>query len=657
MSSQGTQELDEKHVNEQPPSKSTTQPPVNGQVNGQVSQQEKPPANDNSTKDGQPDSDESKDEKKGPAGGFDDTPLPHKPAGYTVKITFHRATNLPMADVNTLASDPYILATIDTGLPPRHKEDPSLTLRTPTIRRNCDPVWNCEWIVANIPASGFKLKARIYDEDPADHDDRLGNAHINVEGMNENYQPIKDQAYKIMKRMGSKRAYMVRAIAACFSKAKHMNGDLYVSVECLGRTQDEEGGGRAYTIGPCYWFKHYSPMLGRLANVKDAQDDDDQATQAQKQKSKAQKYNFQANQIQLEGPVPSKLYHRYVEFKPFVKGMFTKTGIRGFILSKALHHQHARVYNFSGTTEHGVFNHNDPIPTPDLTAKFLELVHYDKGGRIFTYVITLDALWRFTETGKEFGIDMLSKHTMHSDVSIYIAFSGEFFIRRLKHPHRPNTATSSTSTNSPDPDANNPTHPPHDIDGGPPKADPPRDPAYYELIIDNDSGTYRPNPATLPLLRTFLQERLPGLKIVTLDCQADAEKMGRWKDEQRQRKKAEGQPVVYTQHANRSGSISSSDEEDLDEVEAGMAPGHEQQGHERRRGDGAREVFGTVKRDASAREKDRIEHMKGLAGRGSRKVVKGKDGDVVKSIGEDSEEQQLTGASVGDGQAATEEVK
>jgi len=53
-----------------------------------------------------------------------------------------------------------------------------------------------------------------------------------------------------------------------------------------------------------------------------------------------------------------------------------------------------------------------------MTKKVLDF--YDQGGRIFTYVLTLDTKWRFTETGMEFGIDMLSKHTMHSDVSQYI---------------------------------------------------------------------------------------------------------------------------------------------------------------------------------------------------------------------------------------------
>ena len=308
--------------------------------------------------------------------------------------------------------------------------------------------------------------------------------------------------------------------------------------------------------------------------------------------------------------------------------MFTKSGIRGFVLSKALHHQHARVYNFSRTTEYGLFNHDDPTPTPEVTAKFLDLVHYDKGGRIFTYVITLDALWRFTETGKEFGIDMLSKHTMHSDVSMYIAFSGEFFIRRLKHPHRPASSEADR----------NPTHPPYEIDGGPPKAEPPKDPSYYELVIDNDSGTYRPNGAKLPVLRQFLRSRLPGLKVMTLDCQADADKMGKMKDEQRQRKKAEGQAIIYTQHS-RSGSISSSDEEDLDEVEAGLTgDGVGRGGHHE---GGAKDVLGQIKRDASAREKGRVEHVKGLAGRGSRKVARQEDGNVIEEIGPEGAEHDV----------------
>ncbi len=202
-----------------------------------------------------------------PAGGYDSTPIPKAPPGYTLKITFHRATNLPMADINSLSSDPYVLAQLNTSLQSRHKEDPNMRFRTKTIRRQTDPVWNCDWIVANVPASGFKLKARIYDEDPADQDDRLGNVSIVVDGINSNWPGIREQSYKIKKRMGSKRAYFIRGCAAMFSKGLEMSGDLTVSVQILGRTEGE--GGRMYTIGPNYWVLHYSPMIGRLTGTKD----------------------------------------------------------------------------------------------------------------------------------------------------------------------------------------------------------------------------------------------------------------------------------------------------------------------------------------------------------------------------------------------------
>ncbi|KAI4209083.1 MAG: hypothetical protein LQ351_007948 [Letrouitia transgressa] len=478
-----------------------------------------------------------KQSKSQPAGGFDDTPIPSAPPGYNLKFTFHRATSLPMADINSFSSDPYVYAQLNTALNPRHKQDPYMRFRTRTIRRSTDPVWDTEWIVANIPASGFKLKARIYDEDPADHDDRLGNVHVNVDSIGESWSGIKEQSFKIKKRMGSKRAYLIRGCAAMFSKDLHMSGNLVISVELLSRTEVGDNGGRVWTVGPCAWSQHFSPLIGFFAGTKEPGKD---------KKGTTERYNFQANQLQLAGPVPHQLYHRYVEFKPFVAGMFNAKSLRGRILNRALHHQHSRIYNYDRSTVYGSF----PSPSKDMTLKFLELVHYDKGGRIFTYVITLDGLWRFTETGKEFGIDLLSKHTMHSDVNIYIAFSGEFFIHRLKSPHK-------------DPeDQEQETHPPAEIEGGPPLSDPPVDPNYYVLYIDNDSGTYRPNAEMLPVLKKFLQRNLPGIKIITLDCQGDANKMGKLKQEQRERKKKEGKGQVFKQ--DDGSSLSSSDESELE---------------------------------------------------------------------------------------------
>jgi hypothetical protein len=128
-------------------------------------------------------------------------------------------------------------------------------------------VWDAEWIVANVPASGFELKCRVYDEDPANHDDRLGNAYVRVSSISDAWEGIKEESFTIKKRMGSKRAYFFRglAVATCHT---HLDAHLVVSVECLGKTPGDEGG-QMYTIGPNYWFKHFSPLIGRLVGTKD----------------------------------------------------------------------------------------------------------------------------------------------------------------------------------------------------------------------------------------------------------------------------------------------------------------------------------------------------------------------------------------------------
>lgn len=207
--------------------------------------------------------------KHGPAGGFDDTPIPHAPLGFTLRFTVHGARNLPLGDFSTMSSDPYVLMILNTHLVPRHKQDPAMTFRTPTVRKDVNPNWDCQWIVANIPASGFNLKCRVYDEDSADHDDRLGTAYIDVNSIDKNWSGITKESFKIRKKTGSNRAYMLRSIAAACSKSYSAKGELIMSIECLGKTEGDEGG-HMYTVGPLYWTRHFSPMIGRLVGTKDS---------------------------------------------------------------------------------------------------------------------------------------------------------------------------------------------------------------------------------------------------------------------------------------------------------------------------------------------------------------------------------------------------
>jgi hypothetical protein len=252
------------------------------------------------------------------------------------------------------------------------------------------------------------------------------------------------------------------------------------------------------------------------------------------------------------------MYHRYVEFRPIIGVMFSGKGLRGRILHKALHKQHERIYNYDSTTEYGSFN----ARSEEAALTFLRMAHFDEGYRTFTYVITLDGLMRFTETGREFGIDMLSKHTMHSDVATYIACSGEFLIRRLP------THGDASPTTEPD-------EPTHVADTSSPRASqssgPPQDPSHYQLIIDNDSGTYRPDKSILPLLRKFLEQNLPGLNIVAMHW--EDEELQKIKTKQRGIKKKYGRPVYMVLNRKPSNSSFSSDDEsrlgDLERDEEG----------------------------------------------------------------------------------------
>lgn len=210
--------------------------------------------------------DELKD-KANPPGGYDPTPFPDFPPGYTVRFVFHRAENLPAADLTTQAADPFLKATLTAPIPKRHKEDAPLVKRTRTIRTTTSPVWDEEWIVANVPAGGFKLKCRLYDEDYPDHDDRLGNVTFETPHIEEGWSlGPEGQWFDVKKRMGSKRAYLFKAITSTLEKNHSMTGRLHLSMEVLGRS--EGFGAQMYTVGPGYYFKHFSPMLGRLTGTK-----------------------------------------------------------------------------------------------------------------------------------------------------------------------------------------------------------------------------------------------------------------------------------------------------------------------------------------------------------------------------------------------------
>jgi len=106
---------------------------------------------------------------------------------------------------------------------------------------------------------------------------------------------------------------------------------------------------------------------------------------------------------------------------------------------------------------------------------------------VYTYIVSSeDDTFRFSETGAAFLVDFASKHALHSNCAETVRYSGEF------HP-RPRGGWESFQESIQDTDTR------------------------WELVIDNNSGTYSPNKDILPSLKALLEYNFPGFAIFALD--------------------------------------------------------------------------------------------------------------------------------------------
>ena len=204
--------------------------------------------------------------QKKPAGGYDSTPLkPTSGQTYTIKITFHSASNLPISDYGSRSSDPYVLAHLKTSLPNRHPRDPPLNFRSPTAHRTLEPKWNSEWVVAGIPASGFELDVRLFDEDSDDHDDHLGKVEVSSGRLSKDWKGFREEERKVKKTGADVFAYTLRWARKVMCRGVELHARFVFSMEMVEETKEEVG--KAYTFNN-FWWTHYSPMIGRLTGTK-----------------------------------------------------------------------------------------------------------------------------------------------------------------------------------------------------------------------------------------------------------------------------------------------------------------------------------------------------------------------------------------------------
>ena len=105
---------------------------------------------------------------------------------------------------------------------------------------------------------------------------------------------------------------------------------------------------------------------------------------------------------------------------------------------------------------------------------------------VYTYIISMDDdSLRFSETGAAFFVDFASRHALHSNCAQAVRYSGEF------HP-RPARGWACLSDAMAD------------------------DEVEWEIVIDNNSGTYSPDPTLLPKVKEIVEVNFPGFRVVAL---------------------------------------------------------------------------------------------------------------------------------------------
>ncbi|KND01060.1 uncharacterized protein SPPG_04152 [Spizellomyces punctatus DAOM BR117] len=105
---------------------------------------------------------------------------------------------------------------------------------------------------------------------------------------------------------------------------------------------------------------------------------------------------------------------------------------------------------------------------------------------MYTYIIDDETL-RFSETGAAFLVDFASKHALHSNCSEYVRFAGEFHVRPLG--------------------------------GWDLTVEPSALGKDWQVVMDNNSGTYAPGKELLPALERLMKCNFGGLDVVVVDRQ------------------------------------------------------------------------------------------------------------------------------------------
>jgi hypothetical protein len=225
--------------------------------------------------------------------------------------------------------------------------------------------------------------------------------------------------------------------------------------------------------GPIRYSRHFSPTVGHLTAINDAR-------------------LYSTWKMYVKG-VPKIFGDRVQPWnRNYKAAQSIFQGPTSIVVRSGIQAGHRMLY--ARTTHNGFGVINGPGDIHALlkgairtrTGSIVDVPHRVKPA-VYTYIIAIeDESFRFSETGAAFFVDFASKHALHSNCAEAVRYSGEF------HP-RPEGGWENFSEETSD------------------------EQVKWELVIDNNSGTYSPDKAALPLLKQLLEENFPGFRIIALD--------------------------------------------------------------------------------------------------------------------------------------------
>ncbi|TFK25270.1 hypothetical protein FA15DRAFT_363960 [Coprinopsis marcescibilis] len=379
-----------------------------------------------------------------------------------LKIQFIGASDLPKMDVVGTA-DPYFVA----------KLDDKITFVSNVIPNTLSPVWNEGWRVRNVPSSAV-LHVEVKDKDEGSTtDDSVG-------------------TFKAPVHPDGAREFAIEGSVLGIGR-KRQRGTFWLKIESSPATMRQRFEFQYLFDGPIRFTRNFSPALGlftRSSTVKTVEDPGDSGPGANPAAAAAaavqdprlySTWKFHIKRVPLFfRDVHQPWNAKYAAAQKIFGNTPTSMAVRSTI--QAAHSMlYARLANNgSGTfdTRNGV---GDQPGLADEPISLKQLLH--AGGAqnerikpaVYTYIISsADDTLRFSETGAAFFVDFASKHALHSNCATQVRYSGEF------HP-RP-------------------------VGGwGRFKEERSDEEVEWELVVDNNSGTYAPDKMMLPTVKECLE--------------------------------------------------------------------------------------------------------------------------------------------------------